>query len=110
VTDFRDEEQHRAVRNRLLELARYDQERGEYAQPTFSEPARVRRARTLFDLALAIWNGDSQLPQGMLVQLDKDTRTMVGDLLADLGAADPVHVDRWLENTKAFFAPRDGAR
>jgi hypothetical protein len=108
VTDFRDEEQHRAVCNRLLEFARYDQERGEYAQPSFSEPARVRRARTLFDLALAIWNGDSQLSQGMLVQLDKDTRTMVGDLLADLGAADPAHVDRWLENTHAFFGAEGG--
>ena len=108
MTDFRDEEQHRAVCNRLLELARYDQERGEYAQPSFSEPARVQRARTLFDLALAIWNGDSQLPQGMLVQLDKDTRTMVGDLLADLGAADPAYVDRWLENTHAFFGTEGG--
>lgn len=108
MTDFRDEEQHRAVCNRLLELAHYDQERGEYAHPSFSAPARVRRARTLFDLALAIWNGDSQLPQGMLVQLDKDTRTMVGDLLGDLGAADPGHVDRWLENTQAFFGTEGG--
>ena len=64
--------------------------------------ARVRRVRTLYDLAL-----------GHLVDLDQDTRTVVGDLLAKIGIADHSRVDRWLASTEALvedacFAPGVG--
>jgi hypothetical protein len=68
--------------------------------------ARVRRARTLYDLALALWDGDGQLAVGHLVDLDRDTRTMVGDLLAELGVADHSRIDRWLASTDAVLEDR----
>jgi hypothetical protein len=66
----------------------------------------VRRARTLYDLALALWDGDGQLAVGHLVDLDRDTRTMIGDLLAELGVADHSRIDRWLSSTDAVLEDR----
>jgi hypothetical protein len=72
--------------------------------------ARVRRARTLYDLALALWDGDGQLAVGHLVDLDRDTRTMIGDLLAELGVADHSHIDRWLASTDRFVGDESTLR
>jgi hypothetical protein len=39
--------------------------------------------------------------------LDRDARTMIGDLLADLGVSDHSRIDRWLASTDAVL--EDGA-
>ena len=102
MTDrFRDQGQQQAVCDRILRLAHFNLEtvRSELLQ--IGDVARVRRARTLYDLALALWDGDSQVALGHLVDLDRDTRTMIGDLLAELGVADHSHIDRWLASADA---------
>ena len=108
MTDrFRDQAQQQAVCDRILRLAHFNLEtvRSELLQ--IGDVARVRRARTLYDLALALWDGDSQVTLGHLVDLDRDTRTLIGDLLAELGVADHSHIDRWLASTDAVL--EDGA-
>lgn len=96
---FRDQAQQQAVCDRILRLAHYNLETVRSELLHMGDVARVRRARTLYDLALALWDGDSQLAIGHLVDLDRDTRTMVGDLLAELGVADHSSIDRWLAST-----------
>jgi hypothetical protein len=44
---------------------------------------------------------------GQRVDLDRDTRTMTGDLLADFGLSDHSRIDRWLASTDAVL--EDGA-
>jgi hypothetical protein len=44
---------------------------------------------------------------GQRVDLDRDTRTMTGDLLADFGLSDHSRIDRWPASTDAVLA--DGA-
>jgi len=85
---FRDQAQQQAVCDRILRLAHYNLETVRSELLHMGDVARVRRARTLYDLALALWDGDGQLAVGHLVDLDRDTRTMIGDLLAELGVAD----------------------
>lgn len=100
MTDrFRDPAQQEAVCDRILRLAHYNLETVRSELLHMGDVARVRRARTLYDLALALWDGDGQLAIGHLVDLDRDTRTMVGDLLADLGVTDHSRIDRWLAST-----------
>lgn len=96
---FRDQAQQQAVCDRILRLAHYNLETVRSELLHMGDVARVRRARTLYDLALALWDGDGQLAIGHLVDLDRDTRTMVGDLLADLGVTDHSRIDRWLAST-----------
>jgi len=109
---FRDQAQQQAVCDRILRLAHYNLETVRSELLHMGDVARVRRARTLYDLALALWDGDGQLAVGHLVDLDRDTRTMIGDLLAELGVADHSRIDRWLNSTELVIAriPRaDGA-
>jgi hypothetical protein len=40
---------------------------------------------------------------GHLVDLDRDTRTMIGELLAELGVAGHSRIDRWLASTDAVL-------
>lgn len=101
---FRDRAQQEAVCDRLLRLAHFDLETLRGEELRIVDVARVRRARTLYDLALALWEDGGQLAVGHLVDLDRDTRTMIGDLLAELGVADYSHVDRWLASTRAALA------
>ena len=101
IERFRDREQQQAVCDRLLRLAHYNLETERSEPLQIADAVRVRRARTLYDLALALWDGDGQLAVGHLVDLDRDTRTMVGDLLAELGVAGHSHVDRWLASADA---------
>ena len=98
---FRDQAQQQAVCDRILRLAHYNLETVRSELLHMGDVARVRRARTLYDLALALWDGDGQLAIGHLVDLDRDTRTMIGDLLAELGVADHSRIDRWLASTHA---------
>ena len=100
---FRDDAQRQAVCDRLLEFAHYDARTERFATPSLIDPDRVRRARLLYDFALTLFDGDSQVELDQLVSLDGDTRGVLGDLLMDLGMQDFGHVDRWLENTRAFF-------
>ena len=86
--------------DRLLGLARFDLDTERIASLRIEDTAGVRRARTLYDLALALWDDDGQLAVGHLVDLDRDTRTMVGDLLAELGVGDHSQIDRWLASTE----------
>ncbi|MEX2205443.1 MAG: hypothetical protein WEF50_04360 [Myxococcota bacterium] len=69
-----------------------------------SKTSRAFAALALDDLAL--WDGDSQLAIGHLVDLDRDTRTMVSDLVAQLGVADHSRIDRWLASTDAIVGNR----
>ena len=104
MTDrFRDQVQQQAVCDRILRLAHFNLETVRSEPLQIGDVARVRRARTLYDLALALWDGDSQLAIGHLVDLDRDTRTVIGDLLAELGVADHSHIDRWLASTDAVL-------
>lgn len=108
MTDrFRDQAQQQAVCDRILRLAHYNLETVRSELLHIGDVDRVRRARTLYDLALALWDGDSQVALGHLVDLDRDTRTMIGDLLAELGVADHSHIDRWLASADAVL--EDGA-
>jgi hypothetical protein len=101
VTDrFRDQAQQQAVCDRILRLAHYNLETVRSELLHIGDVNRVRRARTLYDLALALWDGDSQVALG---HLDRDTRTMIGDLLAELGVADHSHIDRWLASADAVL-------
>ena len=100
---FRDPAQQQAVCDRLLSLADYNLETVRRERLHMGDVARVRRARTLYDLALALWDGDGQLAVGHLVDLDRDTRTMIGDLLAELGVADHSRIDRWLASAEAVL-------
>jgi hypothetical protein len=99
---FRDHAQQQAVCDRILRLAHYNLETVRSELLHMGDVARVRRARTLYDLALALWDGDGQLAVGHLVDLDRDTRTMIGDLLAELGVADHSRIDRWLSSTESI--------
>jgi len=98
---FRDQAQQQAVCDRILRLAHYNLETVRSELLHMGDVARVRRARTLYDLALALWDGDGQLAVSHLVDLDRDTRTMIGDLLAELGVSDHSRIDRWLASTHA---------
>ena len=100
---FRDDAQRQAVCDRLLEFAHYDARAERFATPSVADPSRVRRARVLYDFALTLYDGDSRVELDQLVSLDGDTRGVIGDLLMDLGMHNFAHVDRWLENTHAFF-------
>lgn len=100
---FRDDPQRRDVCDRLVQFGHYNEKAERFEPPNFTNPERVRRARTLLDLALALFDGDGQLASTHLVNLDYETRGMVSDLLMELGAKGGAHVDRWLENTNAFF-------
>jgi hypothetical protein len=103
---FRDRAQQQAVCDRILRLAEYNLKTVRSELLHMGDVARVRRARTLYDLALALWDGDGQLAVGHLVDLDRDTRTMIGDLLAELGVADHRRIDRWLASADAALGER----
>jgi hypothetical protein len=103
IERFRDQAQQQAVCDRILRLAEYNLETVRSELLHMGDVARVRRARTLYDLALALWDGDGQLAVGHLVDLDRDTRTTIGDLLAELGVADHSRIDRWLSSTDAVL-------
>jgi hypothetical protein len=96
---FRDQAQQQAVCDRILRLAHYNLETVRSELLHMGDVARVRRARTLYDLALALWDGDGQPAVDNIVELDRDTRTMIGDLLAELGVADDGRIHRWLAST-----------
>lgn len=100
---FRDEMQQQAVCDRILRLAHLNLHTQALEDLSLGDPDRVRRARTLYDLALALWDGDSQVVLGHLLDLDGDTRGVIGDLLSDMGMANPEQVDRWLESTSAML-------
>lgn len=101
---FRDSPQQKAVCDRLVQFVHYNEREERFEIPDFSEPDRIRRARTLLDLALALFDGDGHLAMTQLVNLDYETRGIVSDLLMGLGHQGGTHADRWLENTEAFFA------
>ena len=96
---FRHQAQQQAVCDRILRLAHCNLETLRSERLQLGDVARVRRTRTLYDLALALRDGDGQLAVGHLVDLDRDTRAIVGDLLAELGVADHSRIDRWLAST-----------
>lgn len=105
---FRDETQQRAVCDRVIGLAQYDLDTERLERLSVTRPDRVRRARTLLDLALALYDDDSHLALSHLIGLDADTRSMIADLLGDLGMADHDHIDRWLR-AMPEFAPAEGS-
>ena len=100
---FRDEEQRRAVCERLLRIAHYDLAAQRAEIPTIEDVARVRRARTLYDLVLTIYEGKGVVTLDHLIELDQDTRSVVGDLIADLQVSNHTHTDTWLRSTTVFL-------
>jgi hypothetical protein len=104
---FRDRAQQQVVCDRILRLAHDDLETVRSERLQIGDVVRVRRAGMLYDLALALWDGDRQVALGPLVDRDRDTRTVIGDLLAELAVADHRHIDRWLASTDTVF--EDGA-
>jgi hypothetical protein len=78
---FRDEDQRRAVCERLLRIAHYDLAAQRAEIPTMEDIGRVRRARTIYDLVLTIYEGKG----------------------GDLQVSNHTHTDTWLRSTSVFL-------
>jgi len=93
---FRDEDQRRAVCERLLRIAHYDLAAQRAEIPTMEDVGRVRRARTIYE-------GKGVVTLDHLIELDQDTRSVVGDLIGDLQVSNPTHTDTCLRSTSVFL-------
>jgi len=52
---------------------------------------------------VAIYEGKGVVTLDHLIELDQDTRSVVGDLIGDLQVSNHTHTDTWLRSTSVFL-------